>query len=183
VEGGELDVLHGAEAALERSLVLDVEVEFVELFRGQPLFADVDLHLRERGWRLLGLRRISWRRAAGIAAGGNGYGGQLISADALYVNAGALKQGLSLPRALKLALLLSVYHQHDFTLELLRRDPVSGLPGGERRRLEAGLAPRPAWPRRRLGPLLRRLNSERRRRFADALQDGTATVWHDAHHF
>jgi FkbM family methyltransferase len=37
VEGAELDVLRRAEKALEPALVLDVEVEFDALFRGQPL--------------------------------------------------------------------------------------------------------------------------------------------------
>jgi FkbM family methyltransferase len=183
VEGAELDVLRGAETALQGALVLDVEVEFDALFRGQPLFADVDVHMRERGWRLLGLRRICWRRTAGLAPGGNGYGGQLISADALYVNARALRRGLSGTRALKLALILSAYRQHDFALAVLRRPPLSQLPAGERQALEATLAPSASLPRRLAVRALRRVDSEHRRRIADALQDGAATVWQDAHHF
>lgn len=183
VEGAELDVLRGGENALAGSLVLDVEVEFDELFRGQPLFADVDAHLRERGWRLLGLRRIAWRRPAGISAGGAGYGGQLISADALYFNAGALESGLPAARMLKLALILSAYRQYDFALALLRRAPLSELPATERQTLEAGLAPAPSLAQRLTARALRRLGSEGRRRAADALQDGAATVWQDSHHF
>jgi FkbM family methyltransferase len=183
VEGAELDVLQGADRVMDGSLVLDVEVEFAELFRGQPLFADVDEHLRARGWRVLGLRRISWRRPAGIAAGASGYGGQLISADALYFNARALSQGLALGRMLKLALLLSAYRQHDFAAQLLRRAPVSELPSGERESLEAWLARPPAWPRRALSRLLSRREGGRGRALGDALQPGAATVWRDAHHF
>lgn len=183
VEGAELDVLRGAEAALAGSLVLDVEVEFDELFRDQPLFTDVDAHLRERGWRLLGLRRISWRRTAGIASAGSGYGGQLISADALYFNASSLERGLSTTRALKLALILSAYRQHDFALALLRRAPLSELPAGERKALEVGLAPAPSPAQRLAMRALRGLGSERRRRVADSLQGGAATVWQDPHHF
>jgi FkbM family methyltransferase len=183
VEGAELDVLRGAETTLERVLVLDVEVEFDALFRGQPLFADLDVHLRERGWRLLGLRRLSWRRTAGLSPGGTGYGGQLMSADALYLNDRALKRGLTATQALKLAAILSAYRQHDFTLALLRRPPLSELPGGERRVLEAGLAPTPSVALRVAARAVRRLDSERRRRIADALHDGAATVWQDAHHF
>jgi len=183
VEGAELDVLRGAETALDRSLVLDVEVEFDPLFRGQPLFADVDVHLRERGWRLLGLRRVSWRRTAGLSAAGTGYGGQLISGDALYFNDRALRRGLTVTRMLKLALIVSAYRQHDFALALLRRDPLWQLPVGERHALGAGLAPSPSLARRLTAHALRRLDSERRRRIADALNPGAATVWQDAHHF
>ena len=69
VEGAELDVLRGGEGVLAEALVLEVEVELNPLFAGQPLFADVDAHLRERGWALQGLRRTSWRRGPGLDAG------------------------------------------------------------------------------------------------------------------
>jgi FkbM family methyltransferase len=183
VEGAELGILHGAEIALEGTLVLDVETEFQELFRGQPLFADVDVHLRKRGWRLLGLRRICWRRTAGLSRASSGYGGQLVSADALYFNDRALKRGLTVTETLKLGLILSVYHQHDFALTLLGQAPLSALPVGERQALAAVLAPPPSWGRRLASRALRRLDAEGRRRAADALHDGAATVWQDAHHF
>ena len=183
VEGAELDVLRGADTSLERALVLDVEVEFDELFRGQPLFADVDMHLRERGWRLLGLRRISWRRTEGLASAGTGYGGQLISADALYINGAAIRRGLSVTETLKLALILSAYRQHDSVLALLRRAPLSQLPPPELRALRTLLAPPPSFTRRLAMRALRRAGSDRRRAVADALHPGAATVWEDRHHF
>jgi FkbM family methyltransferase len=183
VEGAELDVLRGAETALERSLVLDVEVEFDALFRGQPLFADVDMHVRERGWRLLGLRRVSWRRTTPLSPAGTGYGGQVISADALYFNDRAIRGGLAVGQMLKLAVILSAYRQHDFALALLSRDGLSRLPERERRALAAALVPRPSLARRLATSALRRLDSERRRGIADALQPSGATVWQDAHHF
>jgi len=183
VEGAELDVLRGAQTALERSLMLEVEVEFDELFREQPLFGQVDGHLRERGWRLLGLRRVSWRRSAGQCPGGIGYGGQLVSADALYFNARALESGLSTTRALKLALILSAYRQHDFAIALLRRPPLSQLPARECRALHAGVASPPSWGRRLVVRALRRFDAAHRRALADSLQDGAARVWQDAHFF
>jgi FkbM family methyltransferase len=67
VQGAELDVLRGSERALESVRALEVEVEFQPLYRGQPLFADVDAHLRERGfvlWRLRGLRHLAIAGAA-----------------------------------------------------------------------------------------------------------------------
>ena len=54
-QGSELGVLEGASRSLESVRALEVEVEFNEMYRGQPLFGDVDRHLRERGfvlWRL-----------------------------------------------------------------------------------------------------------------------------------
>jgi len=54
-QGSELGVLEGAEQALESVRLLEIEVEFNELYSGQPLFGDVDRFLRDRGfvlWRL-----------------------------------------------------------------------------------------------------------------------------------
>lgn len=55
VQGAELAVLQGAGALLEHVRVVDLEVEFNPIYRGQPLFGDIDGFLRERGfalWRL-----------------------------------------------------------------------------------------------------------------------------------
>ena len=49
VEGAELDVMAGGRIALGQALALEVEVEFNPVFRDQPLFADVDSHLRSQG--------------------------------------------------------------------------------------------------------------------------------------
>jgi FkbM family methyltransferase len=50
VQGGELLVLEGAETRLKDVLVIHTEVEFVPLYKGQPLFADIDSFLRARGF-------------------------------------------------------------------------------------------------------------------------------------
>ena len=55
VQGGELDVLTGATAQLERVVALELEVELNPIYTGQPLLGDVDRFLRSRGfalWRL-----------------------------------------------------------------------------------------------------------------------------------
>lgn len=50
IQGAELMALKNAEQKLKETLVIDVEVEFVELYKGQPLFADVDQYLRSQGF-------------------------------------------------------------------------------------------------------------------------------------
>jgi FkbM family methyltransferase len=84
-QGSELDILRGAQRTLADTLsAVEVEVEFVELYTGQPLFADVDRFMREAGFTLLDLGNFlyhKWRRTAHVS----GRKGQLISADALYV--------------------------------------------------------------------------------------------------
>jgi len=51
-QGSELDILQGGARLLERCLGVEVEVEFVPLYRGVPTFSDVDRWLRERGFQL-----------------------------------------------------------------------------------------------------------------------------------
>jgi FkbM family methyltransferase len=59
VQGGELDVLRGAENILKSFPIVECEVEFNPLYEGQPLFGDVDRFLRERGYMLRSLGTIS----------------------------------------------------------------------------------------------------------------------------
>jgi len=46
VQGAELAVISGAQEMLRDVAVVEVEVEFVPLYVGQPLFADVDAAMR-----------------------------------------------------------------------------------------------------------------------------------------
>lgn len=50
VQGLELAVLRGGERLLRDAVVVQCEVEFVQMYQGQPLFADVDAELRRQGF-------------------------------------------------------------------------------------------------------------------------------------
>ena len=59
-QGSELFVLQGASQVLGQHVVgVEVEVEFASIYGGQPLFADVDRHMREHGFDLFDLRRVT----------------------------------------------------------------------------------------------------------------------------
>jgi FkbM family methyltransferase len=61
-QGAELDILKGGERVLLSVRALEVEVEFNPIYRDQPLFGDVDRHLRDRGfvlWKLSTLAHYS----------------------------------------------------------------------------------------------------------------------------
>lgn len=58
VQGAELDVLEGGTATLGLVRMLEVEVEFNEIYTGQPLFGDVDRFLRHRGFSLWRLQHL-----------------------------------------------------------------------------------------------------------------------------
>ena len=51
-QGSELDILEGAEQALTDVLAIQVEVEFLPLYIGQPLFGDVSNFLLKKGFEL-----------------------------------------------------------------------------------------------------------------------------------
>ncbi len=55
VQGGELEVLTGAERTLGGTLGIQAEVEFAPMYLGQPLFADIDAFLRARAFQLFDL--------------------------------------------------------------------------------------------------------------------------------
>jgi FkbM family methyltransferase len=185
VEGAGLDVLVGGDATVKDALMLEVETEFNPLFESQPLFAEVDAHLRERGWSLIGLRRRSWRRGAHLDRRASGYGGQIVSADALYCNDAAVGQGLSFRRELKLLVILAAYLQVDAVLARIRSSNALGgrLGADELAELERVLAPRASAVRRLARRAFGRVGSARRRGVADRLQPGDATVWEDPHFF
>lgn len=75
LQGYELQALKGAGQLLERVKVIVTEVEFVPLYENQPLFGDIDVFLRQAGFRLLNLYDLYTHPD-----------GQLTSGDAVYLN-------------------------------------------------------------------------------------------------
>jgi FkbM family methyltransferase len=53
IQGAELMALQGAERVLAQTAVIHCEVEFAEIYRGQCLFADVQVFLGARGFSLI----------------------------------------------------------------------------------------------------------------------------------
>ena len=52
VQGGEMLVFEGAPERLKTAVVIDVEVDFIPLYKNQPLFGDIDAFLRSKGFML-----------------------------------------------------------------------------------------------------------------------------------
>lgn len=62
VQGGELAVFQNALRTLPGTLLIQTEVEFVELYKGQPMFADVDIFLRSAGFQFHAIKTFAGRR-------------------------------------------------------------------------------------------------------------------------
>lgn len=83
VQGAELDVLRHGERVLGGATVVIAEVEFIPLYKGQPLFADVDSFLRGLGFDFLDF--LTFGGAAWRAAPFGDHMGRTTWADAVYV--------------------------------------------------------------------------------------------------
>jgi FkbM family methyltransferase len=141
VQGGEGRVFDGASARLEECLLVWTEVEFLELYRGQPLFGDIDRMLRERGLRFYGFAGIGQRHLLDWDASAVANGAlpaprshQQLWADAIYLPAPERIATLDADRALRLALIVHhVLGAWDLCHEaLLRHEAAGGRPGAAR---------------------------------------------------
>jgi FkbM family methyltransferase len=87
VQGAELMILENAVERLKHAYVLHLEVEFLPLYEGQPLFSEVELFLREQGFRLHRFTPLMSRVFQPLLVGANVFAGmsQIIWTDAIFV--------------------------------------------------------------------------------------------------
>ncbi len=115
VQGSERNVLEGSHKTISGAFGVEIEVEFSELYKGQPLFSDVDCLLRDSGYVLFGLKPYYWKRTDLPCK----CTGQIVFADALYLKDPiALDQVPGNPAA-ALAICI-LYRKFDYALELAR---------------------------------------------------------------
>jgi FkbM family methyltransferase len=115
VQGAELMVFEGAPRLLDDALVVHAEVEFVYLYKDQPLFADIDAHLRSKGFvlHLLGKAGRTFKPLVYMNDVNAGLS-QILWGDAVYVRDFMLFDGLSGEALLKIATILhATYHSVD----------------------------------------------------------------------
>ena len=126
VQGAELDILRGAEKLLERVVAISTEVEFVPLYKGQPLFAEVDTYLRSRGFLIHSIPGIDGRAFKPLVANNNinEKVHQALWSQVTYVKDFTRLGELSPEQLLRLAVILhEVYASHDLaSLVLLHYD-------------------------------------------------------------
>lgn len=121
VQGAEMMVFEGAPQRLKSALIVDVEVEFIPLYKNQPLFGEIDVFLRGRGFTLHQLHPFSLAFKATLAKGdGAATSQQSAWADAVYVR-NALGLNVLEPTALlKLAAMLHEnYRSYDLAARVL----------------------------------------------------------------
>lgn len=134
-QGTELEIISSlAPSQLEQVLCIEVEVEFVEMYSGQPIFGEVHAHMLANGFRLLDLRthrsyrnahdrpRHFLRKHLNTAVGTASLSAELVAGDALYIrepDVGAPAMTLTLLMAY--LCILRIYRFYDLSFWLVER--------------------------------------------------------------
>jgi len=113
VQGAELDVFRGGRETLSKLTVLQTEAELVELYKGQPLFADIDLYLRDQGFQFHNFKYFGSRCYKPLSMGGNPNQGinQKLWTDAVYVRDFLSLEEVPVQKLLKMAVILNDMYQ------------------------------------------------------------------------
>jgi FkbM family methyltransferase len=123
IQGAELMVFENAPVRLDGALVVQTEVEFVPMYRDQPLFSDVDRLLRGHGFLLHRFDDIVSRVVKPLAVNANSMAGmsQQLWTDAIYVKDFTRPDRLSPEQLIKLAVILhECYGSYDLVMHFLQ---------------------------------------------------------------
>ena len=117
-QGSEMDILLASEQLLLSGIsVIKMEVEFIQLYKGQKVFGECELELRKRGYELLDLVFTDENRIASVSKELEGKK-KLVWADAIFVKI----YGSDSPRdrILKQAIILMELGYIDYGLSLIQ---------------------------------------------------------------
>lgn len=116
VQGAELAVMQGGVEVLKHAVVVEAEAEFVPLYKGQPLFGDVDAFMRSQGFLLHSLRGLSGRTYKPLVVHNdvNRMLNQALWTDGVWVKDFTKLRELTPEQTLKLAVIVNdVYNSLD----------------------------------------------------------------------
>jgi FkbM family methyltransferase len=122
VQGAEVDVMNGAENILAGAVVVHTEVEFVQLYKDQPLFAEVDQRLRKSGYVFHKFAGIAGRTFQPLIVNNdvNQALSQMLWADAVYVKDFMALDREPAGKLLAMAVILHmIYGSFDLVLQVL----------------------------------------------------------------
>jgi FkbM family methyltransferase len=119
-QGTEFEILHGAGDALRHIGLVEVEVEFTQMYENQAVFSDVAQLLGERGFELLYLNRV-FRARRELYRGPSR--GQLVDADALFGRREDRLADMSLEQRVKYVILLCQYGHMDIAWQIVSENP------------------------------------------------------------
>lgn len=123
-QGMELDILRsGEKKVLPQVLGVMIEMEYVPLYKEQPLFTDVHVFLEQRGFRLIDLKRTNLRRKTAAKPAYSKR--ELLWAHGLYVREKNSDGTLLTPeQSVRLACCMAACEYFDYAVWLLERPEV-----------------------------------------------------------
>jgi FkbM family methyltransferase len=110
IQGAELKALKGAEKLLNETLGIEIEVEFVEIYKNQPKYAEINSWLEMQGFILLDFVNIyRWERE-----NFNGLG-QVIFVESLYIKTPEtlVKENINVEKISSYFIILFLYKRYD----------------------------------------------------------------------
>jgi FkbM family methyltransferase len=110
IQGAELKALNGAKILLEDTLGIEIEIEFIEIYKNQPKFAEINSWLEGQGFTLLDFVNIyRWQRESF-----NGLG-QVIFIEGLFIKSPetVIQKNLSLEKMNSYFIILLLYKRFD----------------------------------------------------------------------
>lgn len=117
-QGTEYDILANSPECVSKAFLVEVEVEFFEMYKDQKLFSEVCQLMREKGFDLLYLNRAFANRSTYKGQ----TRGQLIFGDALFGRSDDLAAQLSPEKKAKYIVALIQYGHMDFAHKLYSQD-------------------------------------------------------------
>ena len=122
VQGAELVILDNAKKILRDTCVIETEVEFVQLYKKQPLFGDLQVFLKVMGFSFHKFIDVGSRCFRPMSFHDNQFSGmsQMLWADAIFVRDFSRFDNYTNDQLLKTAFIMhDVYSSFDFTYRLL----------------------------------------------------------------
>ena len=149
-QGFELNILKGAGEYLDDVLAMEIEVEFLPFYEGQPLFSDVDSFARAKGFELFDLNRY-WGKRVNMAKD-QANRGQIAFADAIYFRSAGSFYALyknsdkKKEKLMKIVSMFVLYGFFDAAIEYIKH-PDSPLTGPEINLIERVCLELSAYPK------------------------------------
>ena len=115
IQGGELNALKGMGDYLNKCIGLELEVEFVEIYKNQPLFSDISIFLKNKGFEFIDFVKLyRWERLDHRPP----YG-QCIFADGIWLKSpeDISREGIEVYK--KYISICSIYGRFDLIMKLL----------------------------------------------------------------
>lgn len=121
-QGSELIILQNATKTLDHTLIIECEVEFIQQYLEQPLFSEIELFLRKRGFIFYQFLGYGSRMIKPYPADENPLqpGGQWLWSDAIFIKNPMHWDSLSTAALVKISIIFyELYQANDFTYKAL----------------------------------------------------------------